>query len=52
LIEKAGKGLNIRGFFLMRLVASFVKQKKLSPDELHSILETIDLQEKQSCQDS
>ena len=34
------------------LVASFVKQKKLSPDELRSILETIELQEKQSCWDS
>jgi len=34
------------------VVASFVKQKKLSPDELRSILETIELQEKQSCRDS
>ena len=34
------------------LVASFVKQKKLSPEELRSILETIDLQEQQSCRDS
>jgi predicted transcriptional regulator len=34
------------------LVASFVKQKKLSSDELRSILETIELQEKQSCRDS
>jgi predicted transcriptional regulator len=34
------------------LVASFVKQKKLSSDELRSILETIELQEKLSCRDS
>jgi predicted transcriptional regulator len=34
------------------LVASFVKQKKLSSEELRSILETIELQEKQLCQDS
>lgn len=33
------------------LVASFVKQKKLSPEELRNILETIELQEKQSCLD-
>ena len=30
------------------LVASFVKQKKLSPNELRGILETIEQQEKQS----
>jgi len=29
------------------LVASFVKQKKLSPDELRNLLETIEQQEKQ-----